>query len=193
MKSKIFSIETFAHAISRHGEVGVFKRGDGPDIVQRNQQTDPIMFNRRAFLTAALAAPVTAYFVQPATAAEPQVFSDGGVAIRGADPVAFFTEGAPVIGSPDHALMWNGTTWHFASAQNMETFMADPMAYAPQYGGYCAFAMSKGYVATSVPEAWTIHDGKLYLNYSVNVRQVWSEDIPGNIERADGFWPTALG
>ncbi len=53
--------------------------------------------------------------------------------------------------------------------------------------------MSKGYIASSVPEAWTIHDGKLYLNYSVNVRQVWSEDIPGNIALADEFWPKILG
>lgn len=152
------------------------------------------MLTRRLFLTAAVsAAPAAAFLSRPAMAAEPEVFSDGGIAIRGADPVAFFTEGGPVIGSADHALMWRGTTWHFASSENMETFMADPEAYAPQYGGYCAFAMSKGYVATSVPEAWTIVDDKLYLNYSVNVRQVWSEDIPGNIERADANWPTALG
>ena len=151
------------------------------------------MLNRRLFLMAAAAAPAAAFLSRPAMAAEPMVFSDGGIAIRGADPVAFFSEGAPVIGSADHALMWNGTTWHFASAENMEMFMADPEAYAPQYGGYCSFAMSKGYVATSVPEAWTIHEGKLYLNFSVNVRQVWSEDIPGNIDLADGHWPTALG
>lgn len=152
------------------------------------------MLTRRTLLTAALAAPAAAALtLRPAMAAEPSVFSDGGIAIRGADPVAFFTQGEPVIGSPDHALMWNGTTWHFASAENMETFMGNPEAYAPQYGGYCSFAMSKGYVATSVPEAWTIHDDKLYLNYSVNVRQVWSEDIPGNIVLADGHWPTALG
>lgn len=151
------------------------------------------MFTRRMILTAAVAAPAAALLTRPAMAAEPEVFSEDGIAIRGADPVAFFTQGAPVIGSADHALMWNGTTWHFASAANMEMFMANPDAYAPQYGGYCAFAMSKGYVATTVPEAWSIHDDKLYLNYSVNVRQVWSEDIPGNIVLADGNWPTALG
>ena len=151
------------------------------------------MLTRRMLLTAAVAAPAAAFLARPAMAMEPEVFSDGGIAIRGADPVAFFTEGAPVIGSADHALMWNGTTWHFASADNMELFMANPEAYAPQYGGYCAFAMSKGYVATSVPEAWTIHEDKLYLNYSVNVRQVWSEDIPGNIALADENWPNALG
>ena len=148
--------------------------------------------NRRALLTAVLAAPAAALLTRPVSAAEPSVFSDAGIAIRGADPVAYFTDGAPVIGSAEHAVMWEGTTWHFASAENMEMFMGNPEAYAPQYGGYCSFAMSKGYIATSVPEAWTIHDGKLYLNYSVNVRQVWSEDIPGNIELANGFWPSIL-
>lgn len=152
------------------------------------------MLTRRTLLTTAAAAlPAAAFFTRPAMAAEPEVFSDGGIAIRGADPVAFFTEGGPVIGSADHALMWRGTTWHFASAENMEQFMADPEAYAPMYGGYCSYAMSKGYVATSVPEAWTIYEDKLYLNYSVNVRQIWSEDIPGNIAAANENWPTALG
>jgi len=151
------------------------------------------MLTRRTLLTAAAATPFAALLSSPAVAAEPMVFSDSGIAIRGADPVAYFTQGAPVLGSADHALMWDGTTWHFASAENMEMFMADPHAYAPQYGGYCAFAMSKGYIATSVPEAWTVHDGKLYLNFSINVRQVWLEDVAGNIVLADGNWPTALG
>lgn len=151
------------------------------------------MLTRRLLLTSLAAAPAAALFTRPAMAAEPSVFSHRGVAIRGADPVAFFTQMEPVEGSADHAVMWEGATWHFASAENMEMFMADPEAYAPQYGGYCAYAMSKGYVATSVPEAWTIHEGKLYLNYSVNVRQVWLEDVPGNIALADANWPTALG
>ncbi|MCF2870167.1 YHS domain-containing protein [Octadecabacter sp. G9-8] len=151
------------------------------------------MLTRRLILTAAIAAPAAALLNRPAMAAEPEVFSVDDIAIRGTDPVAYFTQGAPMAGSPEHALMWQGTTWHFASAENMELFMANPEAYAPQYGGYCAFAMSKGYVATSVPEAWTVHEDKLYLNYSVNVRQVWLEDVPGNIVLADGNWPTALG
>ncbi|MBU2992893.1 YHS domain-containing (seleno)protein [Octadecabacter sp. 1_MG-2023] len=151
------------------------------------------MLTRRTLLAATAAAPLAVLFNRPAMAAEPEVFSDGGFAIRGADPVAYFTQGAPAQGDPANAVMWRGTTWQFASAENMEQFMANPETYAPQYGGYCAFAMSKGSIASSVPEAWTVHDGKLYLNYSVNVRQVWSEDIPGNIELANGYWPTILG
>ena len=150
------------------------------------------MLNRRTLLIAAAAAPLAAFLTRPAVAAEPYVFAVDGIAIRGADPVAFFSQGAPVQGSADHALMWDGATWHFSSAANMEMFMADPRAYAPEYGGDCAVAMSKGYIATSVPEAWTIHDGKLYLNYSVSVRRTWSRDIPGNIVLADAQWPAIL-
>ena len=69
---------------------------------------------------------------------------------------------------------------------------ADPEGYAPQSGGYCAFAMSRGYIATSVPEAWTIVDGRLYLNYSLQVREMWQRDIPGNIAQANQHWPGIL-
>lgn len=150
------------------------------------------MLTRRTLLTATAAAPVAAFLTRPAMAAEPEVFSDGGLAIRGADPVAYFTQGAPVIGDPAHALMWRGTTWHFASADNMEQFTANPEAYAPQYGGYCAYAMAQGYVATSVPEAWTVHEGRLFLNFSLGVRSRWEADKAGYISQADGNWPTAL-
>lgn len=151
------------------------------------------MLTRRMFFVAVAAAPTVSLMTSPAMAAEPAVFSDGGIAIRGADPVAYFTQSAPVAGSAEHALMWNGTTWHFANTENLELFMANPEAYAPQYGGYCAFAMASGYIATSVPEAWTVHEGKLYMNFSTGVRRRWARDIPGNIVLGDGNWPTALG
>jgi YHS domain-containing protein len=147
------------------------------------------MLTRRSLIGLLATAP---FLTRPALAASPDFFAEGGLAIRGADPVAFFTNGAPTSGVEAHSLMWKGATWRFASAENMALFEANPEAYAPQYGGYCAFAMSKGAIATSVPEAWTIVDGKLYLNYSLNVRTIWSEDIPGNIERANGHWPDIL-
>jgi len=148
------------------------------------------MLTRRSVLGIIAATPFVA---RPAFAASPEVFAIDGIAIRGADAVAFFTQGAPVIGSADHAVMWKGAEWRFETAENMAQFEANPEAYAPQYGGYCAFAMSKGAIATTVPEAWTVHDGKLYLNYSTNVRKIWSQDIPGNIALADGHWPGVLG
>jgi YHS domain-containing protein len=116
-------------------------------------------------------------------------FADDGGAIRGYDPVAYFTEQEPVEGSPDITYEYEGATWHFASAQNRDRFVAEPQAYAPRYGGYCAWAVSQGYTAPIDPEAWKIVDGRLYLNYSREVQATWSQDIPGNIAKADENWP----
>ena len=117
-------------------------------------------------------------------------FSD--LAISGYDAVAYFEDGKPVEGSDDHEVEWNGATWRFSSAANKAAFEADPEAYAPQYGGYCAWAVSQGYTASTVPEAWKIVDGKLYLNYSKGVQSTWEQDIPGNIAKANGHWPGVL-
>ena len=127
-----------------------------------------------------------------AIAGEPAVFATGAGAIRGYDPVAYFTIGAPTRGSNEFSASWQGASYRFASAENLARFEADPAAYAPQYGGYCAYAVSKGATAGTVPEAWTIVDGKLYLNYSLSVKQRWSKDIPGNIKAANSNWPSVL-
>jgi YHS domain-containing protein len=113
----------------------------------------------------------------------------GSVAIEGTDPVAYFTEGKPIAGSSEFEHEWMGATWRFASAENRDLFAADPEKYAPQYGGYCAWAVSQGYTAKIDPEAWSIVDDRLYLNYSKDVRTQWSEDIPGNITKGDANWP----
>ncbi|MCE3248337.1 MAG: hypothetical protein K0R41_2162 [Geminicoccaceae bacterium] len=113
----------------------------------------------------------------------------GGVAIEGTDPVAYFDEGEPVAGSSDFEHEWMGATWRFASAENRDRFAADPETYAPQYGGYCAWAVSQGYTAKIDPAAWRIVDGKLYLNYSKDVQTQWAGDIPGNIAKGDANWP----
>jgi len=121
------------------------------------------------------------------------VFTDeNGIAIRGADPVAYFTEGQPVIGSSEFAYTWKGATWHFASAANRDRFAANPEQYAPQYGGYCAFAVANNYTASTIPEAWSIVDNKLYLNFDLRIRDRWERDIPGNIARGNANWPEAL-
>lgn len=150
------------------------------------------MLTRRMILTAAITAPAVALISRPVLAAEPGVFSEDGIAIRGADPVAYFTQGQPVIGSAEHAAEWNGTIWYFASAENRATFLADPETFAPQYGGYCAWAVSRGYTASIVPEAWEIVDGKLYLNFSTRIQRRWARDIPANIALADENWPNVL-
>lgn len=125
---------------------------------------------------------------------QPWVYSDPNsqLAIRGYDPVAYFTEEAPVEGTSAYQYEWRGATWQFASEANMELFAADPEAYAPQYGGYCAKALSEGNLASIDPTAWLIVDGKLYLNYSAAVQQQWLGDVPGNIARADANWPEIL-
>lgn len=151
------------------------------------------MLTRRTALGLIAAAPL-AYALTPhvALAAEPPVFQNP-IAINGTDPVAYFTDGRPVAGSATHKVSWSGADWHFASAANAKTFEANPEAYAPIFGGYCAFAASKGYLAPTVPEAWTIHDGKLYLNANLRARELWLQDVPGNIAKGQANWPGILG
>ena len=118
-----------------------------------------------------------------------KTFETNGLAIRGTDPVAYFTGNKAVAGSSEFTSEWNGSTWQFASAENQALFIESPEKYAPQYGGFCAYAVSKGSTASSDPDAWTIHEGKLYLNYSKIVRGLWARDIPGNIAKGDANWP----
>ena len=113
----------------------------------------------------------------------------GGVAIEGTDPVAYFAEGKPIEGSSEFEHEWMGATWRFVSAAHRDQFAADPEKYAPQYGGYCAWAVAQGYTAKIDPAAWKIVDGKLYLNYSPGVQSQWQSDVPGNIAQADANWP----
>ncbi len=116
-------------------------------------------------------------------------FAPDGVAIGGYDPVAYFTARKPVAGTSQYAHKWRDTTWHFANDENRAAFVANPQRYAPRYGGYCAYAAAKNYVYRTDPNAWSIVDGKLYLNASLGVRKTWSGDIPGNIAAADKNWP----
>ena len=143
-------------------------------------------------LIASLAAAMALFTAQAVAAAEPVYQSFLGTAIDGTDPVAYFTEGRPVEGSSDFKHEWNGATWRFKNAENRDLFAANPEKYAPQYGGYCAWAVSQGYTASTDPEAWKIVDGKLYLNYSKDVQATWERDVPGNISKADGNWPKVL-
>ncbi len=115
-----------------------------------------------------------------------------GVAIKGYDAVAYFADGKPVKGESDYSYEWNGAEWRFSSAAHRDLFKADPVKYAPQYGGYCAWAVSRGYAAGIDPEAWKIVNGRLYLNYSMKVQKQWAEDIPGNVAKAEENWPEIL-
>lgn len=118
-----------------------------------------------------------------------EYFEKDGVAIRGYDPVAFFTQDQAVKGSAKFAAEHEGSVFHFASQANRDAFVANPARYAPQYGGYCAFGTASGYKAAIDPQAFTIVAGKLYLNYNEDVRRQWSKDIPGMVSKADRQWP----
>jgi YHS domain-containing protein len=138
---------------------------------------------------AALALVVTLLGATPAEAGAINTTLFRNLAIEGTDPVAYFTEGRPVEGSSAYQHEWMGATWRFATAENLELFRADPERYAPQYGGYCAYAVANGYTAKIDPEAWRIEGGRLYLNYSTDVRALWEQDVPGNIAKGDRNWP----
>ncbi len=115
-----------------------------------------------------------------------------GLAVKGYDAVAYFSQGEPVKGDARFSFEWMGAKWLFASAENRDQFAADPEKYAPQFGGYCAYAASEGYLYDADPKFWRIVDGKLYLNYSGTAQKRWETDIPGNIEKANKHWPTLI-
>jgi YHS domain-containing protein len=119
-------------------------------------------------------------------------YVEDGVAIKGTDPVAYFTEGQPLPGRAEFEYEWQGATWRFASAENRDLFANNPEQYAPEYGGYCAWAVSQGYTAPIDPNAWKIVDGKLYLNFNRQIQQRWEKDIPGHIAQANQNWPQVL-
>jgi YHS domain-containing protein len=115
-----------------------------------------------------------------------------GVALHGHDPVAYFTDGAAVPGTARFEHQWNGARWRFASAANRDTFAKAPEKYAPQFGGYCSWAVSRNYTADVDPKAFAVVNGKLYLNYSTDVQTRWRVDRDGNITKAEGNWPGLL-
>jgi YHS domain-containing protein len=155
------------------------------------------ILNRRVVLAGAVAAGAAALFAghalraDAAETAQSRQFTKfgSGLAVDGYDPVAYFTTGAPVKGSSEFTHSWNGATWQFASAENRDSFAADPARYAPQYDGHCAWAAADGYAAKGDPNHWKIVDGKLYLNFNGRIQRRWEKDVPGFIAKADQAWP----
>jgi len=112
-----------------------------------------------------------------------------GLGLEGHDPVAYFTRGAPAKGDPQFTATRKGVTYHFTSVANKALFESDPERYAPQFGGFCAWAVSQGYTASIDPEAFQIVDGRLLLQYSLGIRTKFSKDTAGNLAKADANWP----
>jgi YHS domain-containing protein len=114
------------------------------------------------------------------------------LAVGGYDAVAYFAAGKPVEGKQAFEYKYKGATWRFSTAENLSAFKTAPDRYAPQYGGYCAWAVSQGYTASGDPKNWRIVNGKLYLNYNTDIQKKWEKDIPGLIAKGDANWPTVL-
>lgn len=148
----------------------------------------------RNLLAALALALFTAFSIAPAAADQAPVYTGllSRVAVGGYDPVAYFTEGQPMRGTTAHRITHDGYEYRFASAANLAAFRASPARYLPQYGGYCAWAVSQGYTAAGNPQNWRIVDGKLYLNYNDEVQTRWEANIPGFIRSADANWPDVL-
>lgn len=121
---------------------------------------------------------------------QPKIYSTAEGAIQGYDPVAYFKAGKPIKGTKDFSFVWNEATWYFSSQENLDAFKKSPEKFAPQYGGYCAFGTSRGYKAPTQPQAWTVFNNKLYLNYNAEVLKTWIKKKEEFIITADENWKT---
>lgn len=122
----------------------------------------------------------------------PVFFATEGAAMAGYDPVSYFEGDVPQRGQPGIVVRWKGADWYFASQENRELFERDPRAFAPQFGGYCSYAMAQGVLKSTDPNAWQVIDGRLYLTHSLEIEQIWNQDQDGYIASAEDFWPAVL-
>ena len=127
-------------------------------------------------------------FTSPVAAGD-QIFTSWGKAIRGYDPVAYFTQGKPVRGSDKLVHVYRGAAYRFSSEAHLDVFKQDPARYAPQYGGFCAYGVAVGKKFVGDPNVWEVVDGRLYLNLDNKIKGLWVKDVEGNIEKADQAWP----
>ena len=136
----------------------------------------------------ALALLVSLALIAPAAAGEAINTTDENVAIKGYDTVAYFVEDRPMKGKPEFEHVWQGARWQFATPEHRDMFAADPLRYAPRYGGFCSGGMSLGVKATINPEAWAIIDGKLYLAFSERTMKRFVSDPDRSIAEANANW-----
>lgn len=148
---------------------------------------------RRALLLAIAALATTAPAL-PAHADQPPVHTGvlSNVGVGGYDPVAYFTDGRPARGNAQFKTTHQGVEYRFANAENLARFRGNPNAYLPQFGGYCAWAVSQGYTAPGNPRHWRIVNGRLYLNYNAEIQRRWEADTTNLITRGDANWPSVL-
>jgi len=115
--------------------------------------------------------------------------TENGVAVKGYDVVAYFTEEKPVKGSSERTVEYQDATFHFSSEANKKKFLQDPKRYIPAYGGYCALGVSNGYKDDMHPEAFSILEGRLYFNLRPDIHRYWKRNHEHFIARADAKWP----
>lgn len=140
-------------------------------------------------LAAAVALATSIAATAPALAAGPEVNATiTGLALRGYDPVAYFTDGKPVLGDYTITVQHDGATYRFASEEHKALFLKDPAKYLPEFGGFCAFGTAHGVKVDGDPTVWKIVDNKLYLNLAPAVATRWNQDNPGNIKTANENW-----
>ncbi len=146
-------------------------------------------------LIAVLTAAMLMFGLLPAALAGPDVnttqgltLAGPGLALRAYDPVAYFTEGKPVIGKATYSATHHEATYRFATKAHLKAFKSNPEKYVPQYGGFCAYGVSVGAKFDGDPTLWRIVDGKLYLNLNPKIQKQWGKDIPGHITKADQNW-----
>jgi YHS domain-containing protein len=118
----------------------------------------------------------------------PSLNNKDGLAVKGYDVVAYFTDGRPVKGTANDSYQWQGATWQFASSEHRAAFMREPAKYAPEYGGYCAYAVAQGNIVDIDPKQWKIVDGKLYLNANFLSQALWVRNPAGYIKNGDANW-----
>ena len=150
----------------------------------------PSLLNLALIAASAVAIPNAASAASK-PAPEVSVAADG-LAAGGYDVTAYFSQGKAVRGSAAHQLQYKGATWRFVSAESQTRFQANPATYAPQFGGYCAWATSQGYIAPGDPNQWKIVDGKLYLNFNARAKELWEADQADAIRRGHANWPGVL-
>ncbi len=112
-----------------------------------------------------------------------------GIALHGFDPISYFGAGEAAAGDPEISYQWKDATWQFSSEANKARFIESPDRYAPQFGGFCAFAVSKGFTADPSPDAWHIVDDKLFVFADTNVRDQWVTALPdGSLVQSEKQW-----
>ena len=126
--------------------------------------------------------------------AEPPIYTRlfSNVAVSGYDTVAYFTQDKAVKGTSKYQFDYMGAKWHFSSAANLAAFKSDPEAFAPQYGGYCAWAIGNNKIAKGDPRQWSRYNGKLYLNYNAQIKDRWLADKERLVPLADNYWPQLI-